>query len=82
MNTKNILEKFNKKKGAKPIFKLRGGGDVLGTEVDEHNQLHYIIRGEKGLSIEKAQNKHIITDETPSHPRIIKIRNPKPEDFS
>jgi len=59
MNTKALLNKYNKHQV--PIMKTTRGDAVIGTEVDENNQLHYVIKDNQGnIRIDKY-NLHKIS---------------------
>lgn len=56
MNNK-ILNKY-KNKNLSPKFILQDGGVVIGSEVDENNQLHYVIERGNNISIEKVSGSN------------------------
>lgn len=49
----NVAEKI---KNPESQLVLKDGGVVIDTAVDELNRLHYVIKREKGFSVELAEN--------------------------
>lgn len=60
MNTKQLIEKYKKKKRVPQIL-LSGKEVVIGQEADENNHLHYIVeRADKSLYIKYAGKARIM----------------------
>lgn len=77
MDKKKIIEKFKKEKKLRAIMKLEGKAEVVGTEVDNKNQLHYVVRNGKEFSVIKAERIRPISTEIPSNAKRLTIRSGK-----
>lgn len=59
MDKNKIIEKYKKLKDKEKLLITKSGETVIGNEVDENNQLWYVLEKDGNITVEKAENKRI-----------------------
>lgn len=59
MDKTTLIKKYQKIKNLPDKGRLKDGGVIIGSEVDEDNRLHYVVKKDDQITIELAEKADV-----------------------